>query len=713
MAGVFENSLPLGGLPGLGDALLRAVERNLEAQGESLPAEAQPAVRALMNAFSRAEERGNVCVRADSAALFWKPPSEGADEAGDKGDEKRLEGFLECVKCLKNLGLVMGLERFIEEAKLDLRRKGEGAFAPLLLDDKTGSAAETRLYFARFALEELMLAQALLRLAGKKSSEGEGAPASSGVSAAVDRIAAASGADSLQKKAIEVAVTESLAIISGGPGTGKTTTVAQILECLLEEKPDLRIALAAPTGKATSRMDQSMRMSVGRGFLPKLSEVLAKDEACPEGERQVKGRTIHKWLLSPTPAGGFPGPGNPLPVDVIVVDEASMVDIHLAARLFDAVGERTRVIILGDKHQLAAVGPGAVFAELSDPKGVLGGHVVELEKSRRFEKGTVIARLAEAINHQGEAAHLPEAKVFERVLAAFSGIEDEKSGYQALLHEEMPAAADKGEREVFNRTGLTRAAREWLDRELGGYAGALLNYRDAWMRGAPEAELLGLMKTLWARLSEFRALAAQRRGAMSVTAINNYADEMMRRLWPQADGAGAGENYPGRVVIVRRNDDGLGVYNGDVGIVLPQRAEVHAEESGRTEATDPSEPGENNLDQTVIERTDRTGGRILYTVYFGDQERTLPAQLLPSHDTAWAMTIHQSQGSEFERVAVFLPERPDSGLATRELLYTGVTRTKRKVDVFSSRKVLAEAVRRPTVRDGNLGRRLALGLLED
>ena len=178
-------------------------------------------------------------------------------------------------------------------------------------------------------------------------------------------------------------------------------------------------------------------------------------------------------------------------------------------------------------------------------------------------------------------------------------------------------------------------------------------------------------------------------------------------------GAGAGENYPGRVVIVRRNDDGLGVYNGDVGIVLPQRAEVHAEESGRTEAADPSEPGENNLDQTVIERIDRTGGRILYTVYFGDQERTLPAQLLPSHDTAWAMTIHQSQGSEFERVAVFLPERPDSGLATRELLYTGVTRTKRKVDVFSSRKVLAEAVRRPTVRDGNLGRRLALGLLED
>ena len=400
-------------------------------------------------------------------------------------------------------------------------------------------------------------------------------------------------------------------------------------------------------------------------------------------------------------------------VDVIVVDEASMVDIHLAARLFDAVGEATRVIILGDKHQLAAVGPGAVFAELSDPKGVLGGHVVELEKSRRFEKGTVIARLAEAINHQGEAAHLPEDQVFEQVIDAFSGSEDGKSGYEARLHEEKLAEAGKDEREVFNRTGLTREAREWLDRELGGYAGALLNYRDAWMRGAPVEELEALMKTLWARLSEFRALAAQRRGAMSVTAINNYADEMMRRLWPQADGAGAGENYPGRVVIVRRNDDGLGVYNGDVGIVLPQRSQGHEDHMETVDAASQAEPGGETLNAGEVVRTDRTGGRILYTVYFGDQERTLPAQLLPSHDTAWAMTIHQSQGSEFERVAVFLPERADSGLATRELLYTGVTRTKRKVDVFANRRVLAEAVRRPTVRDGNLGRRLALGRLED
>lgn len=703
----FDNSLPLGGLPGLGDALLRAVERDLFLRGEALPAEAEPALRALMNAFSRAEERGNVCVRAESAALFWKSPSESEREAGEPlGEEARLKGFLEGVEVLKRLGLVMTLEGFIEEAKLDLRRKGEGVFAPILMDDKAGSAAETRLYFARFALEELMLAQALLRLAGKKSQ----ANGPSARAAAVDRIAAASGADNLQKKAIEVAVTESLAIISGGPGTGKTTTVAQILECLLEENPGLRIALAAPTGKATSRMDQSMRMSVGRGFLPKLSEVLAKDEARPEGERQVKGRTIHKWLLSPTPAGGFPGPGNPLPVDVIVVDEASMVDIHLAARLFDAVGEATRVIILGDKHQLAAVGPGAVFAELSDPKGMLGGHVVELEKSRRFEKGTVIARLAEAINHQGECAELPEDQVFERVIDAFSGSEDEKSGYEARLHEEKLADAGKAEREVFNRTGLTREARGWLDRELGGYAGALLNYRDAWMRGATAEEL---MKTLWARLSEFRALAAQRRGAMSVTAINNYADEMMRRLWPQADGAGAGENYPGRVVIVRRNDDGLGVYNGDVGIVLPQRSQAHDDHMETVDAASPAEPGGESLNAGEVVRTDRTGGRILYTVYFGDQERTLPAQLLPSHDTAWAMTIHQSQGSEFERVAVFLPERADSGLATRELLYTGVTRTKRKVDVFASRRVLAEAVRRPTVRDGNLGRRLALGRLED
>ena len=146
----FDNSLPLGGLAGLGDALLRAVERELVFRGEALPAEAEPALRALMNAFSRAEERGNVCVRAESAALFWKSSSESEREAGEPlGEEARLKGFLEGVEVLKRLGLVMTLEGFIEEAKLDLRRKGEGVFAPILMDDKAGSAAETRLYFGR------------------------------------------------------------------------------------------------------------------------------------------------------------------------------------------------------------------------------------------------------------------------------------------------------------------------------------------------------------------------------------------------------------------------------------------------------------------------------------------------------------------------------------------------------------------------------------
>lgn len=710
MSEVFDHELPEGGLLGLGDALLRVLERNLRARGEVVPAEAFPAVRAMMSAFARAEERGNVCVRADAAAFYWKTPED--EGAKDMDEDARLQSFLKGVERLRALGIVMGIERFIEEAKRELSRKGEGGFAPVVLDDEGAGKGEARLYFARFALEELMLAQALLRLAQAEAGQN---PLEAGKRAeAVDRIARASGADSLQKRAIELAVTKALAIISGGPGTGKTTTVAQILECLLEEAPSLRIALAAPTGKATSRMEDSMQNSVGKGFLPKLSEVLEKDKVRPEGERQVRARTIHKWLSSPTPAGAFPGPGNPLPVDVIVVDEASMVDIHLAARLFDAVGEGTRVIILGDKHQLAAVGPGAVFAELSDPKGVLGGHVVELERSRRFEKGTVIARLAEAINHQGEAASLSEDEVFARVLEVFAQRRAEGSEHEALLHDEALSDAGKAEREAFNRTGLTAAAREWLDRELGGYAGALLNYRDAWMRGAGEAELKNLKEALWDRLSKFRALAAQRRGAMSVTAINNYADEMMRRLWPQAEGAGAGENYPGRVVIVRRNDDGLGVYNGDVGIVLPQlpkAEEAVGAESEFDAAPQPERERRSPAESGSGARSDRTGGRIMYAVYFGDQERTLPAQLLPAHDTAWAMTIHQSQGSEFERVAVFLPERADSGLATRELLYTGVTRTKRKVDVFSGRKVLAEAVKRPTVRDGRLGRRLALGVL--
>ena len=159
---------------------------------------------------------------------------------------------------------------------------------------------------------------------------------------------------------------------------------------------------------------------------------------------------------------------------------------------------------------------------------------------------------------------------------------------------------------------------------------------------------------------------------------------------------------------MRRNDEGLGVHNGDVGIVLPKLLELDAptadlDDSAAVVGDEDAEGAPERQD-----RLDCQGPAVSFTVYFGDTHLELPVALLPQFDVAWAMTIHQSQGSEFERVAVLLPVKRTSELATRELLYTAVTRTKRTVDVFGSEAVLRRAVEKPTVRDGSLGRRLEL-----
>lgn len=672
------TAAPQGGLLGLGASLLRAAARHAARSGLTLPESVAPTMEALMDAFARAEDRGSVCITAEGAALRLVPAEDSDPKRAQAPDLERLQkGLADLVA----VGLAQKLDDFLDAARTEARQAGTGRFAPIVIDEAE-DYARSRIYFARFAFEEVMLAQALLGLTGDAPE-----PIPEEVRRKIDETAALAGSDALQRRAVELALERRFAVVSGGPGTGKTTTVAQILECLLAQNPDLRIALAAPTGKAAGRMDQAIGQSVGRGFAPVLRAALEADALRPEGERRIRARTIHKWLCTPTAAGAFPGPGNPMPVDVLVVDEASMVDIHLAARLFSAVSGRARVVVLGDKHQLAAVGPGAVFADVSDAHGALSACAVELKTSHRFRAGGVIARLADAVNHQGDAAGLPEAEVFARVLAALTEqpalpTPEDPHPASARLHDDaleeaaLEENARRQEAEAFNRTGLTRGLRLWLARELKRYVLALGRYREAWQAGADDAVLHPFARALWDVLSEFRVLAAHRRGAMSVAAVNDAVGAEMRALWPIEAPAG-GEHYPGRVVIVRRNDDGLSVYNGDVGIVLPA-------------AQTPN-------------------GALVYRVYLGDADRMLPAALLPAHDTAWAITIHQSQGSEFNRVAVLLPMKPGSGLATRELLYTGITRTKSEVDVFGRRDVLAEAVRRPTVREGGLAARLRLG----
>ena len=633
-----------GKLAEFGESLLRIADRAREAQGlEPFGEDMHVFMRAVTSAFAGADDRGSVCVRLFDVARRMGLEVGEDEEAYDADIRAHLEE-------LARWGL----------AAAGAPAEGARPLAPLMLDEGAGGLA-SRLYFARFFAEEQRLAAALVRIASKPPRTLPEVTAS-----LVEKLTGALHADELQTKAVRLALENRLAVISGGPGTGKTTTVVLILECLLEENKDLSIYLAAPTGKATSRMRQSIvAMTQGpiAGNFPRMKEVVS-EETAQGAPRRVEEHTIHKWLVKKTPSGEKPSADNPLPADVLIIDEASMVDIHLAARLFEVVSESTRVIILGDKHQLAAVGPGAVFADISATDGALAASTVDLKTSRRFAEGSVIAKLAAAINHDGGISSSTACTTVKRLLA--DAQTDGDPDWRIAWDDAMP----QGE----GGYGLAPAATAWLEERFSRYTAALIDYMRVVTRPEPKADdLKAAGRALWEIFQTFRPLCAQRRGPQSVEGINAWAEAKVRTALAGADFKTFAEdrwNYPGRAVIIRSNDDILGVFNGDVGIVLPD------------------EHGD------------------LRAVFF-DADRSMPPALMPAHDTAFAMTIHQSQGSEFPEVAVFLPTDPASGLATRELLYTGVTRTKRSVDIFGTERVLNASVENRTVRVSGLADRLA------
>lgn len=504
---------------------------------------------------------------------------------------------------------------------------GPGAYAPLILDGE-------RLYLARYQAYEQQLAERLLARASDAPEVDEACLADS-----LARLFAFNRqTPDWQRLAAAQAVRRRLAVISGGPGTGKTTTVVRLLAALLEQ-PDganLAIGLAAPTGKAAARMAEAIRNA--KAQLPVAEAIRA---ALPD-----EARTLHRLLGS---RGDSPrvrhDAANPLPLDVLVVDEASMVDLALMAKLVEALPPRARLILLGDKDQLAAVEAGAVFAELCEgrgfdaraaadlerltgqavpiqaPRSRLGDAVVLLTHSHRFAGDSGIGELARRIN-AGDAP-----------------------GTLALLHE---GAAEL----LWNAEPSAAALVERLEQ---GYAA----YLQAARQGDPAAA--------FAAFNGFRALTAQREGAFGVAGLNEALEARFKRRL----GVASRERwYPGRAIMVRQNDYALGLFNGDIGLCLPS-------------------------------------GDGLRVFFEGEQGfRGFAPARLPSHDSAFAMTVHKSQGSEFSEVLLALPEQP-SPLLTRALLYTGITRARQRVELWALPARLAEAVKARAERASGLAERLA------
>jgi exodeoxyribonuclease V alpha subunit len=461
---------------------------------------------------------------------------------------------------------------------------------------------------------------------GSSSIVDPGAPsrgdaADDAAAGAADRARAATGPD-LQRAAARTAASRRLCVISGGPGTGKTSTVVKILALLAEPRvrvagPPLRALLLAPTGKAAMRLTEAIRRA--KDAIPCSDAVRA---AIPE-----EASTIHRAL------GSIDGSStrfrhdraHPLRADVVLVDEASMVDLALMARLVEAVPDDARLVLLGDKDQLASVEAGAVLGELCDAAQHracdpgLAASTVALTTSYRYGAKSGIEALAQAIN-RGDAA---------RALAI-------------LDDPDLPDVARVAPGEVA-LSALLRAA-------------AVAGFRHYLDERDPAARLRALER--------FRILCAHRHGPYGVVNANAELEAaLIDEGWLRRDVALA---YLGRPVIVTRNDYQLQLFNGDVGTIVEQ-----------------------------------DGKRLAFFVAPDGTPRLLSPARLPPHETVFAMTVHKSQGSEFDDVAVLLGDRP-SPLLSRELLYTAVTRARRRVTLHTTAEVVAAAIARPTERASGL-----------
>ena len=499
------------------------------------------------------------------------------------------------------------------EASPAVARPGGANRRPLVLD------GHGRLYLERFWAAERETAAGILGLA----TAVERAPR--GLEAALDRLLPSSESpDGLARSAARSALRHRLCVVSGGPGTGKTTTVAAIVALLVDlgVADPARIGLAAPTGKAAARLQESVRARRER-LLPRVPAL----EAFP-----AEASTVHRLLIR---AGG-----GPLPVDALVLDEASMLDLTLMSRVLAALPSGARLVLLGDASQLASVQPGSVFADLCRAGGHAGGPlspcVNELVHNWRFPETGGIGRVA-AATRGGD----PDA-----VLAALGEPGRDAATDAELLPLASPAAFDR----LANALADERFAPD---------------LRDARVRAGPPDGDAGPMQA-------FRVLCAHRVGPFGAERFNRTVERRLRGL-----GLAPGNDafYPGRPILVTRNDPRTGLSNGDTGIVV-------RDANGRARVWFP-------------ELEDSDGGPRLVS----------PARL-PPHESFFALTVHRAQGSEYDEVAVVLGPA-DSRVATRELLYTAVTRARRRVVVHGSEESVAAAVERVTERSSGLNDALA------
>jgi len=517
-----------------------------------------------------------------------------------------------------------------------------GDRCPLILDD------HNRLYLYRYWEYETKLSSAIHdRATGELSDFNPGK-----VKACLDRLFPASDAGvDYQKVAAVTALLKRFSVITGGPGSGKTHAIAGILALILEctGRDKLDISLTAPTGKAAARLGQSILQA---------KEHLNCSRSLKDG---IPGEvfTIHRLLrpITGTPYFRY-NRDNLLPADVVVVDEASMVDLALMSKLLQAVARHARLLIVGDKDQLASVEAGSVLGDICDRQVIHGFSKDFLE---HIEKLTGISKkyftqasanspgLQDCIGILQKSYRFSSQSGIGAISRAINFGDIEKS--MALLKNPLETAVSWSE--ISSQNKLRSQLAPII---INGYRKYLTIKDPMLAMGA---------------FNEFKILCALKIGPFGVESVNNLAEQVLIRENLIGDHpAGSHPWYKGRPVMITRNDYSLGLYNGDIGITLPD-----------PDASD---------DQLHVYFQDASGG----------VRRFLPHRL-PEHETVYAMTVHKSQGSEFDHVILILPDK-DYPLMTRELVYTGLTRARQKVSIWGTEPVLTTAISRKIERSSGL-----------
>lgn len=454
--------------------------------------------------------------------------------------------------------------------------------------------------------------------------------------------------DPHQNAALEAVAQQALMMITGGPGTGKTYTLARIIAALNQALPNLRIAMAAPTGKAAQRMKEALQKSFNDDNIRNL---------VTEDLKNLNPITLHRLLGLGTQHQARYSAQQPLPFDVVVVDEASMLDLNLASLLFAAIGAGTRLILLGDANQLASVDVGAVLADLQQVNA-LAPHRVHLHTSRRFKQGARIGEVAGFIQKQHQA---------DRVLTEFEQLVPNAIWQAVELKDEMN---DIVQLQYLPESLTAELYSQYYDQLMLGFSGYVTALKDYLESQEPETHVANVL----ARFDDYRILTAIRQGQFGLYQLNQQIEKrILQQLALHT--SKQGDWYVGRAVMMTYNDYQLGLSNGDIGICLQRLRD----------------------------------GQWQFDVYFPSLEKWLPAPRLPKNiETAFALTIHKSQGSEFKHTALVL-DRYAANLLSRELIYTAITRAKSVVSILADKHSLQQALRVMTTRQSGLQKKLNAG----